>query len=139
MKFKEKDPIVSMEQWFPRKEEYEFGIGEEEIEGVVDINATKVSIIQYKVLQNNNRDHAEKLYFVDESKFDYISEQVKVCLVEENVNGRTDFVIKMGPRYIGSGGQYHCLAILSPGDWILTYQSGRREVLTDKEKQERFE
>ena len=32
-----------------------------------------------------------------------------------------------------------CNVVVQPSDYVVTYQSGRREVLTDKEKQERFE
>jgi hypothetical protein len=141
MKFKEKDPIVSVEQWLPEAEENGGGVGEEnDLDYVKEVNANKTTIVQYRVLQNNNRDHAEKLYSsIDESPFDYVSEQVKVYLVEETVNGRTDFVTKMGYRHVGYSGQDLSLALINPSDWVLTYKSGRREVLTDKEKQERFE
>ncbi len=130
MKFKEKDPIVSMEQWFPDKP----------LEYVKELVGNKSTETRYTVYECENPDLKETFIHINSSAIENKYEKnVKVYLVENIEGGRTHFVYKLGLVDTNYGTLYWVLAMLNPSDWVLTYQSGRREVLTDKEKQERFE
>lgn len=132
MKFKEKDPIVSMEQWFPDKP----------LEYVKEFNGGKEIRSQYTIYVNTNEDFERRNIsdYGGHSIVSYEFQKTKVYLIEFTENGKTYWATKFGEASLdGSCGQRHMPVFVTPGDWVLTYQSGRREVLTDKEKQERFE
>src|SRR5580700_6513132 len=128
MKFKEKDPIVSMEQWFPDKP----------LEYVKEFNGGKEIRSQYTLYLNTNEGFEKRNINECHSVVSYEFQREKVYLVEFMENDKTYWATKFGEASLdGSCGQRYMPVFVAPSDWVLTYQSGRREVLTDKEKQER--
>jgi len=121
MKFKEKDLIVSMEQWFPNDVSCR-------VEGVREVNVDRVIKTMSYVSRMDNKDFTELLHLLPDAGTIVTGGMVKGHVLVGFVNGKKEIVCKDGT-----------IALLFPSDWVLTYQSGKREVLTDKEKQERFE
>ena len=143
MKFKEKDPLVSMEQWFPKEVGAEGGVGEEDGFDYVEYanGRSEVETTSYIFwLDDGNKFIQEELRNTTASTLEKTKAQkdFMAVLVSHTVDGKKCFVTKFGGTDL-YGKLKSDFVTLNASDWVLTYQSGRREVLTDKEKQERFE
>lgn len=134
MKFKEKDPIVSMEQWFPNDINCK-------VEGVRQARAlreTEITTFVSFMDDGNNHINDELRNSPGLAEKTKQSGYVAIGLLVNTVKGKKCFVSKKGIGFYDHKVE-DVLVVLNSSDWVLTYQSGRREVLTDKEKQERFE